>query len=153
MTDEIEALIPTYAALGIPRGVALTMIIHERRRTAAQDAMEGHDISCPIDYHKLRPYTRRGAAYFDELRAILDSEGAAIIASLRLLKARDGKIVPLHLAALALRHNLNCKAICDYLEDCNIFPAGTYQRLRDSGWSPTQAFREAQKEVWTWHGE
>lgn len=83
-------------------------------------------------YPHLRPVNLRGVAYYTELKRILAEIGPAIIADAEAIKAATGTITPVGVAGLALKHNLNFKATCEWLEEQRFLRYGTYDRIRAS---------------------
>lgn len=78
---------------------------------------------------RLRPYARQGKAYYAELRAILKEIEQSVRADILALHQREGKITVIYVGQLALKYELNCKAMFEALEDWNIIPCGTYDRV------------------------
>ena len=94
------------------------------------------------DLPRLRPYARRGAAYYVELRAILTEIGPALKADAERVRDTTGKITPADLCRWALRYELNVKATTEALEDMRVLPTGTYDKLLSRGFQPMAALRE-----------
>jgi hypothetical protein len=69
----------------------------------------------------------RGKAYYDHLKVLLGIVGSSLAAEARLTEA----LTPVTVGILALRYGLNYKACCEWLEECRILPAGTYDRIAD----------------------
>ena len=94
----------------------------------------------------LRPYTRGGKGYYDELKAILAECGQHILADYQALKAEYTKMTVYEVARLAVRYNLNLKATFEWLEENHLLRAGTYERLRDgAAWRVRDVIAEARK--------
>lgn len=98
------------------------------------------------DIPRLRPFARRGVAYYDELRSVLAEIGPQLKADAETAKKERGKITPADLCRWALKYTLNVKATTEALEDMRILPTGTYDRMRDCGFKPMAALREIMQE-------
>lgn len=81
---------------------------------------------------KLRPYARQGKAYYAELRAILKEIEQDVRADILAHHQRGGTITVAYVGWLALRYELNCKAMFDALEGWGLIPTGTYDRVTRS---------------------
>ena len=88
----------------------------------------------------LRPIRLQGKAYYTALRGILKSEGPAILATLNRWRAQHGGVTVEMVGALALKHELNLKATCEFLADSRILPCDTYGRITRS-MRPTEVLR------------
>lgn len=98
-----------------------------------------------IELPQLRPLARQGKPYYAELRAIFKSEGQAIKDDVNRVHRAHHKLTVADVCRLALTHRINLKAMFDFLEDENILPCGTYDRLKDRGLRPMASL----KEVWS----
>lgn len=94
-----------------------------------------------IELPQLRPLARQGEAYKKELKAILRAEGRQIREDAQKI-AQSGKLTPRNLIQLALKHKLNVKAVCEYLEKEGVLPTGTYKSLNERGFRPSVLLRE-----------
>jgi hypothetical protein len=94
---------------------------------------------------ELRPVRLQGKAYWTALRAILADEGPSILRTLALWRAEGHKMTPALLGALAVRHRLNFKAMCEFLEGEGILPCGMYDRLKAGGCRPTQCLKAGEE--------
>lgn len=78
---------------------------------------------------QLRPVRLQGKAYYTELKRILKAEGFGILSTLNQWQKNGAKLTPALVGALAIKHALNFKATCEFLEDYEVIPHGTYNRL------------------------
>jgi hypothetical protein len=94
---------------------------------------------------KLRPQGLQGKPYFQELHRILRRERWPILQTLKGWRGGDkGPITAAMIGALALTHDINFKAMCQFLEDENIIPCGMYEVItRDH--RPTAILRAGQE--------
>jgi len=102
--------------------------------------------SNPPALPRLRPYARRGAPYYAELRALAVAHGAAMAADVQAYKdAANGKIRLWQIVMICLRYRLSLWAGLSILEDLGALACGTYGRLKasngpdDRPWSSTRA--------------
>ena len=77
--------------------------------------------------------TARGKRYYDLLRQVLADIGPAIVADFDRFRAETGTVTPVNLGQIVLRHGLNFKATCEWLEEVTDLPTGTYERLKLDG--------------------
>ncbi len=75
----------------------------------------------------------RGPEYTARLKYILKLLGPEIKADFAAFKEAFGKITPVDIGIIVIKHNLNYKAVCEYLQHEHLLPAGLYERLVDSG--------------------
>ena len=75
----------------------------------------------------------RGKGYYTVLKAILAAIGPQIAADARAIVAENGEFSPYNIGCLAVKYNLNFKATCEWLEESQVLPVGTYDRLKRSG--------------------
>lgn len=80
---------------------------------------------------QLRPIRLQGKAYYVALKAILKEEGPDILATMERWRAERGGITPAMIGALALKHGLNFKATCEFLEDERVLKCGIYDRITE----------------------
>jgi hypothetical protein len=92
----------------------------------------------------LRPHARQGKAYYAELRAILKEIEHDVFEEIRAFRRAGGKITPAYIGHLALKYELNCKAMFEALEDWNLIPCGTYDKVTRSH-RPTAILRAGQE--------
>lgn len=95
----------------------------------------------------LRPLTRGGKGYYDELRTILAEIGPALLADAQAYKAAGSGFTVAMACRLALRYELNLKAVCTYLEDQHVLACGTYDSLLARDLKPLAALRETWTEI------
>jgi hypothetical protein len=100
-----------------------------------------------IELPKLRPYARQGKAYYAELRAILKEIRHRVLTDVKTLRRQGKRVTIRDVCVFALRYELNLKAMFDLLEDENVLPCGTYERLKDRGMRPMTALRGVYAEM------
>lgn len=71
--------------------------------------------------------TARGKRYYELLKQILADIGPLMVADFDKFKETSGKVTLCNVGQIALRHGLNFKATCEWLEDARRLPAGTYE--------------------------
>lgn len=98
-----------------------------------------------VDLPRLRPYARQGKAYIDELKAYLKDIQFQVKNDVKVLHQRNGKVTLRFVCQLALKYELNLKAMFGFLEDEHLIAFGTYESLKDRGLRPMTMLRE----VWT----
>lgn len=81
---------------------------------------------------KLRA-AREGIVYYPTLTVILAEMGPTIRAEFKALRKQHGKVTPVMLGALASRHNLPMKALCEYYETQGMIPTGMYEYIQERG--------------------
>ncbi len=91
----------------------------------------------------------RGKGYFTVLKAILAKCGQDIINDAQEVKRKDGRITPFNIAEIALKHDLNFKATCEWLEESGVIPSGSHQKLIERGFRATLAFEAVRKNITT----
>jgi len=75
----------------------------------------------------------RGKGYYTVLKAILGAIGPQIATDARAIVAENGEFSTYNIGCLALKYDLNFKATCEWLEESQVLPVGTYDRLKRSG--------------------
>ena len=100
-----------------------------------------------IELPRLRPYARQGKAYIDELRAYLKEIQFGVKEDVRVLHRQNKKVTIRFVCELALKYELNLKAMFDFLEDEKLVPYGTYESLKDRGMRPMTMLRQVWQEM------
>jgi hypothetical protein len=75
----------------------------------------------------------RGKRYYDILRLVLADVGALIVTDARAVIASTGTLTTLDIGVLSVRYDLNYKATVEWLEENQVLPTGTYEKMLDSG--------------------
>lgn len=100
-------------------------------------------------FPRLRPAARQGKAYYAELKHIYREITEDVKADVDAIHAEGRKITVRDLLLLALKYELNVKAMADLLEELRIVPFGRYDDLRNRGFRPMTELRklwEAQRQ-------
>lgn len=73
----------------------------------------------------------RGPEYTARLKYILKVLGPEIKNDFSTMREAFGKVTPVDIGIIVLMHNLNYKAVTEFLERERLVPWGTYERLID----------------------
>lgn len=76
-----------------------------------------------------RPAPLRGKAYYAELKRIRDEITAPLTVDFNILKTQHGKITPVLVGWLALKYDVNLKAMFDILNDLKLIPCCLYDKI------------------------
>ena len=86
----------------------------------------------------------RGKGYFTVLKAILAECGQQMADDARdTINQNEGKYTTLDIGKLAVKYDLNFKATCEWLEESQVIPTGTYIRLKERGLKATEVLETA----------
>jgi hypothetical protein len=91
---------------------------------------------------QLRPYARQGKPYVAELKAIYKEVRYDLKHDYETTLYRNGRVVLADCLQLALKYQLQPHALFEYLEDMNLLPCGTYERLKQRDLRPMMALRK-----------
>ena len=76
-----------------------------------------------------RPCPLRGKPYFTELKRIAAEIANPLTTDFYVLKEQNGKITPVLVGRLALRYDVNLKAMFEILNDLKLVRCGLYEKI------------------------
>lgn len=87
----------------------------------------GHDLAKCQEAIK----TSRGEVYYGLLKTILSHVGKAMVDETKALRAHQNKLSAVDIGYISLKYGLNYKATCEWLEETQMLPAGTHERITE----------------------
>lgn len=90
--------------------------------------------------------TARGKRYYDILKALRDLIAADLYADFEAIRQHNGRMTPVMVGVLALRYDVNYKAMCELLEWGRCLKCNSYGRIvTDGGLKVGEIFEAARK--------
>ena len=89
----------------------------------------------------------RGQEWVKLLREVYADVAPVLAEEARQIIAEAGRLAPIDVAKMAVRHNLHFKHACEWLEEERVLPTGTYSRMRERGLKVRDAMDAARADL------